>query len=161
MPEFAILRPSWFMSNVLGQTPLAAGLRTGQVFTATGSGRVAFIDPDDIAAVAVEVLLADRSVNEDLLLTGPSTYSYADLCDMVADATGRSIEHISLSTAAYAEHLTRMGIPPSFAPLLASLDEPISRGSEDRVTDTVQRVLGRPPRSLGDFLTAHVQELRR
>lgn len=39
------------------------------------------------------------------------------------------------------------------------VDEAIRHGSEDRTTDTVRRVTGRPPRSVADFLRAHVADL--
>ncbi|MET9760383.1 hypothetical protein ABZ016_15185 [Streptomyces sp. NPDC006372] len=42
----------------------------GVIRTATGDGRVAFVDADDIAAVAVHALTADRDVGGDLVLTG-------------------------------------------------------------------------------------------
>lgn len=159
VPEWAVLRPSWFMSNMLGQTPLAAGLRAGEVVTATGTGRVAFVDPDDIAAVAAQALLAEPSVNAELVLTGPSAHSYAELCELVAAQRGHPIRHRSCTVAEYTDHLVRAGLPAAYAPLLASLDEPISRGSEDRVTDTVEQVTGRPAGTLRDFVGRHATEL--
>jgi hypothetical protein len=48
------------------------------------------------------------------------------------------------------------GIPANFAALLAKLDnEGIRNGLEDRVTPTVERITGHPPRSLADFATAY------
>jgi uncharacterized protein YbjT (DUF2867 family) len=61
-PEWTVLRPSWFMQN----------------FTATGNGRVAFIDAADIAAVAQHVL------------TGPEALSYADAAEILTRQTARS-----------------------------------------------------------------------
>lgn len=159
VPEWAVLRPSWFMSNMLGDTPLATGLRTGEVVTATGEGRVAFIDPDDIAAVAAQALLAEPSLDAELVLTGPSAHSYTELCELVAAQRGHPIRHRSRTVPEYTDHLIRAGLPAAYAPLLASLDEPISRGSEDRVTDAVQQVTGRPAATLRDFVARHASEL--
>ncbi|WP_113701191.1 NAD(P)H-binding protein [Nonomuraea lactucae] len=159
LEEYAILRPSWFMTNVLGATPLAAGLRSGEVVTATGDGRVAFVDPDDIAAVAVVCLLADQTPGTDLVLTGPEALGYAEVCAMVSALLRRPIVHRSVDVGTYSRFLVEHGIPASYAPLLAALDEPISRGSEDRVTDGVQRITGRPPRSFRAFLQDHAAEL--
>lgn len=161
VPEWSVLRPSWFMSNMFGQTPLAAGLRAGEVVTATGQGRVAFIDPDDIAAVAVEALLSEPFLDAELLLTGPSAHGYDELCEVVGERRGHPIRHRSVPVAEYADHLVRAGLPAAYAPLLASLDEPISRGSEDRVTDTVQRITGRPASTLRDFVARHATEVTR
>lgn len=143
------------MSNIVGGTPLAAGLQACEVITATGAGRVAFVDPDDIAAVAVQALLAEPSLDAELVLTGPSTHSYTELCNLVAAQWGRPIRHRSVSVQEYTDHLIGAGVPAAYAPLLAGLDEPVSRGSKDRVTDTVQQVTGRPPRALAHYILAH------
>ncbi|GAP48723.1 NmrA family protein [Streptomyces azureus] len=47
---WAVVRPSWFMQNFTGDHPHARGIREhGTILTATGEGRVAFVDADDIA----------------------------------------------------------------------------------------------------------------
>lgn len=38
-------------------------------------------------------------------------------------------------------------MPLEFAAMLAGMDRAIAEGAEDRTTDTVQRLTGRPPRS--------------
>jgi uncharacterized protein YbjT (DUF2867 family) len=159
MPEWTVLRPSWFMSNVLGETPLAMGLRAGEVVTATGTGRVAFVDPDDIAAVAVEALVAEPSLDAELVLTGPRAHTYTELCELVAAQRGHPIHHRTCTVSEYAHYLVRAGLPPAYAPLLADLDRSISQGSEDRVTDTVEHITGRPAVALPEFVARNATEL--
>ncbi|WP_280431002.1 hypothetical protein [Nocardia brasiliensis] len=54
--EWTVLRPSWFTQNFTGDHSVALGVRAGEIVTATGAGRVAFIDADDIGAVAGHAL---------------------------------------------------------------------------------------------------------
>ncbi len=71
-PQWAVLRPSWFMQNFTGTHAHARSIRDeGSIWTATESGRVGFIDAEDIAAVAVRALTDEQAPNTDLLLTGP------------------------------------------------------------------------------------------
>lgn len=50
--EWAVLRPSWFMQNVIGEHAHARMIRaTSTIVTATGDYRVGFIDAGDIAHV--------------------------------------------------------------------------------------------------------------
>ncbi|MCO1580044.1 NAD(P)H-binding protein [Crossiella sp. SN42] len=147
-PEWTVLRPSWFMQNFLGDHPLAVALReTGELVTATGNGRVGFVDAGDIAAVAERALLADTPLNEELVITGPAALSYADAAAILT-ALGVPARHRPVSVTELTQRHIAAGYPPDFAALLAGLDEGIRQGAEDRVTDTVLRLTGRPPCSL-------------
>jgi uncharacterized protein YbjT (DUF2867 family) len=151
-PEWAVLRPSWFMQNFLGEHPVAAGIRTsGEIVTATGEGRVAFVDAADIAAVAARALLDPTPHNAAHVITGPEALSYADAAAVITESSGRRVRHRSVSTAELTTRLIAAGIPAEFAAILAGLDADIQRGAEERVTSTVQSVTGRRPRSFAEF----------
>ncbi|MGW2326094.1 NAD(P)H-binding protein [Streptomyces sp. NPDC001700] len=156
VPEWAVLRPSWFMQNFTGDHAVAHAIRgDGQIVTATGDGRVAFVDADDIAAVAAQALLDDRPHNTDHVITGPEALSYADAACVVAEVSGRPVGHVTVTAEALSERLVDSGIPREFAAVLAGLDVDIRGGTEDRTTDTVRRITGRAPRSFADFAKAH------
>ncbi|GAA4666176.1 MULTISPECIES: ergot alkaloid biosynthesis protein [Amycolatopsis] len=157
MPEFAVLRPSWFMRNFVGDHPVANGIRErGEIVTATGDGRVAFVDPADIAACAAALLLADDCENTDHVITGPEAVSYAEAAAIYTEVTGVPVRHIDVTAPELARRFTEAGYPEDFAAALAALDEDIRHGSEDRVTGTVQRLTGRAPKPLRRFLAEHV-----
>ncbi|AXG79508.1 NAD(P)H-binding protein [Streptomyces paludis] len=144
--QWAVLRPSWFMQNFTGAHMHAASIREeGALLTATGSGRVGFVDAGDIAAVAARALTDEQAPNTDLVLTGPEALSYDDIAATVTEVTGRTVVHHPMSYERMRDRLAEV-MPPEFAALLAGLDRTIAEGSEDRVTDTVQRITGRPPR---------------
>jgi uncharacterized protein YbjT (DUF2867 family) len=64
--QWAVLRPSWFMQNFTGTHVHALSIREdGTIWSATGSGRVGFIDAGDIAAVAVHALTDEQAPNTD------------------------------------------------------------------------------------------------
>jgi uncharacterized protein YbjT (DUF2867 family) len=89
------------------------------------------------------------------VLTGPHPLSYADVAAHLTVHYGRPVRHRAVSAADLAARLAAADIPEDFARLLAALDVAIAAGAEDRVTDTVERITGRPPRSLPDFLPVH------
>ncbi|MFE6198494.1 NAD(P)H-binding protein [Streptomyces sp. NPDC057838] len=150
---WAAVRPSWFMQNLTGDHEHARSIREeGVVRTATGDGRVAFVDADDIAAVAAHALTCDGDAGGDLVVTGPQALSYDDAAAVLSEVTGRPVTHRRLTYEQLRDRLAR-SLPPEFAAVLAGLDRDIAAGAEDRVTDTVERLTGRPPRSL----RAHVE----
>ncbi|MBP2336332.1 uncharacterized protein YbjT (DUF2867 family) [Saccharothrix coeruleofusca] len=156
VPQWAVLRPSWFLQNLTREHVLARGIRErGEIVTATGSGRVALVDADDIAAVAVRALLDPVSHDTDHVITGPRAVDYAEVAETITEVTGRPVRHRSVSAGELTALLVADGMPEPFAAVLAALDETIRDGAEDRVTTTVADLTGRPPRSLREFVTAH------
>lgn len=155
--HWAVLRPSWFMQNFTGAHPHAVSIRKeGAIWTAAGSGRVGFVDAEDIAAVAVHALTGPQAPNADLVLTGPEALSYDDVSAILAQFTDRPVEHRRLSYEQMRDRLSAQ-MPLEFASMLAGMDRAIADGAEDRVTDTVQRLTGRPART---FRTVLEREMR-
>jgi uncharacterized protein YbjT (DUF2867 family) len=149
--EWAVLRPSWFMQNFTGDHVHAETIRAnGTILTATGRGRVGFVDADDISAVAVHALTATRPPNTDLIITGPQALGYDDVAAILTEVTGRTVTHRQLTHEQLRDRLAAT-MPRDFAALLAGLDLAIAEGTEDRTTDTVQRLTGRAPRSFREF----------
>ncbi|WP_405477470.1 NAD(P)H-binding protein [Streptomyces canus] len=148
---WAVLRPSWFMQNFTGDHPHAQSIRKdGTLLTATGEGRVGFVDADDIAAVAVHALTIPQAPNTDLVITGPPL-SYGDIAAVLTEVTGRRVTHRKLTYEQMRDRLAAL-MPGEFAELLAGMDLAIADGAEDRTTDTVERLTGRPPRSFRAFV---------
>jgi uncharacterized protein YbjT (DUF2867 family) len=150
--EWAVLRPSWFMQNFTGDHAHARSIREhGEILTAAGDGRVGFVDADDIAAVAAHALTDERSPGTGLVLTGPEALSYDDVAALVTEVTGRPVVHRHLGYEGMRDRLAEL-LPAEFAALLAGMDRAIAEGAEDRTTDTVRRITGRPPNSLRTVL---------
>lgn len=57
------------------------------------------------------------------------------------------MEHRQLTYEQMRDRLTAAGIPGEFAAMLADMDRSIAEGAENRVTGTVERMTGRPPRT--------------
>ncbi len=154
--EWAVLRPSWFMQNFTGAHMHAHGIReNGTILTAAGDGRVGFVDADDIAAVALRALTDDRAPCADPVLTGPETLSHDDVAAVLGEVTGRPVAHRRLTWEQQRDRFAA-DMPRDFAALLAGLDRAIAEGAEDRTTDAVQRLTGRPP---NDFRSVVEREL--
>ncbi|XXX78260.1 NmrA family NAD(P)-binding protein [Sorangium sp. So ce134] len=161
-PEWTVLQPSWFMQNFIDPRHWHwAGIAgPGEMTTATGGGRVAFVDTEDIAEVAARALLDEAPHNAAHVLTGPEALSYDDVAAIVSEVAGRPIRHVRAGEDAARAHLVKAGVPASYAAFLVRLDLAIRDGAEDRVTDTVRRVTGRAPRAFRDFARAHAHAFR-
>ncbi|MFD6736612.1 NmrA family NAD(P)-binding protein [Streptomyces anthocyanicus] len=150
--QWAVLRPSWFMQNFTGTHAHARSIRDeGTIWTATEGGRVGFIDAEDIAAVAARALTDEQAPNTDLILTGPEALSHDDIAAIITEVSGRTVVDRRLPYEQMRDRLTTQ-VPVEFAAMLAGMDRAIAEGAEDRVTGTVQRLTGRPPRTFQALL---------
>lgn len=159
-PSWTVLRPSWFMQNFSEHQHVATIRDEGRIYSATGDGRVPFIDAGDIASVAVEALVASGFSNGDLVLTGPEALSYDDVARMLSMAAEREIHHHRLGVKQMTERFIADGIPEGFALALASMDAMIATGAEDRTTSEVLAATGRQPVSFSQFVGNEVERWR-
>ncbi|MFF4414522.1 NAD(P)H-binding protein [Streptosporangium sp. NPDC001559] len=154
-----ILRPGGFMTNAL---EWASAIREkGYVLDPVGPGRYAPIDPADIAAVAALVLTEDGHQGTDHVLTGDEALTVTEQVQIIASATGRHIEVREAATPAEAVH-SRF---PDGAPeaLAAAIIEGFALMRADTVgfrTDTVERLLGRGPRTFAHWCARNADAFR-
>lgn len=155
-PEWAVLRPSWFMQN-FSEPPFADILRDeGRLYSATGEGRIPFVHAGDIAEVACRALTDETPHNTDHLITGPQALTYGEAAAIIGRALGRPVQHVNISEAEVAARWIALGMEESYAQLLAGLDTAIAHGAEDRTADTVLRLTGHAPKSLATFASESV-----
>jgi ergot alkaloid biosynthesis protein len=156
VPEWAVLRPSWFMEN-FSHGPHARTIREDDaIFSATGTGRVGFISADDIAAAAVAALTVETSLNRDAILTGPEAQSYDDVAGVISEMLARPVRHVSLESADLVRRHMAQGLPRDYAEALAHLDEVIRDGGEDRITPEILQLTGREPISFRQFAKSNL-----
>ncbi|MBL4725062.1 MAG: ergot alkaloid biosynthesis protein [Rhizobiaceae bacterium] len=155
-PEWAVLRPSWFMQNFSEGQHLAPILDDSAIYTATQDGCIGFIDAEDIASCAATLLTAPRVENTDYILTGPEAISYDAVAEIFSRRLGRTVEHKRLTREAIAQRFLDLGFPDSYANTLAAMDDTIAGGSENRVTGNVRALVGREPTSVDTFVERNV-----
>ena len=111
---------------------------------------------EDCARVAAAALLQARDDDRCTLdVTGPALLSQADLARTAAEISGRPVEYVPISIDAAIAGLVAAGLPRPVAEIFASFDVAIARGLLAVVSDTVERLTGRAPRRVADFLAEH------
>jgi uncharacterized protein YbjT (DUF2867 family) len=150
---FTVLRPNSYMTNFLGMLRPDAG---GALRLPWRDGRTSFVDPDDVADVAVSVVREpDRHRGATYEVTGPQALDGHDVAAALSHATGGSIDFVDTPMTAVREQLARSGMPPAMVDAFVELHDVMASGARARTTDDVGRILDRPPRSLAAFLADH------
>jgi uncharacterized protein YbjT (DUF2867 family) len=150
---FTFVRPTGFMSNLLAW---AHSIRAeGVVRTSTGNGRRAFIHSADIAGVVVEALTGRGYLGESLRITGPEALTFAEATQKIAEAISKRIRYESISDEEAALRFAATGASQAEVEAHTALWRAIREGRLGMTTDTVERVLGRPPIPLGHWILEH------
>lgn len=153
-PEWAVLRPSWFMQNFAEPRHINTARENGAIYSATADGKVAFIDADDIARGAMAALTAPEAWNRDLVLTGPQSLTYADVADHLSQLLRIPVRHVNQSEDEMAQRLEGLGMPANYAEVLAAMDTEIANGSAETLTNEVERTTNVAPRSLAQCMAS-------
>jgi uncharacterized protein YbjT (DUF2867 family) len=157
--NFVFVQPAGYMTNALGWAPSIKA--EGVVRSCTGDGRIPLIDPGDIAEVVATVLLTDAYDRTELPITGPEALSFAQMTAKIAAAIGRPLAFQPVTEQEARERRIAAGEDAAW---VDDVDLPIWRairlGLLAEVTDTVERVTGRPPTGFGQWARQHVDVFR-
>jgi uncharacterized protein YbjT (DUF2867 family) len=146
----SILCPAWVMQNFSdAHLPIVDGVIT----VPTGGRTEAFVDAADIAAVAVETLLApDAHAGARYAPTGPRALTVSEVADTIAGLTGRSVTHYDIDPDAWIDGAVAAGfVPADYAVMLRWLTGAIIAGHGSRPNDDIEKVTGRTPNTFHDF----------
>jgi uncharacterized protein YbjT (DUF2867 family) len=116
-----------------------------------GEGNVSHVDVRDVAAVAVKALIEDRHQGKTYTLTGPRALTNAELAQILSDDLGREIRYVDLPVEQFKQALLGAGLPEWSANALIDLQQLYRNGGASAVTNDVEQVLGRKPRSFEQF----------
>lgn len=146
--SYTVLYPSWLGSNVFRDWK--EQIEAGTVSLAFPEWRINPIHLGDVAEVAVDLLTRDQFRGRSLVLTGPESLSLREVVAAVAVELGRPIELNELTREqALAE---RPGwFPEAMFDSLLGVAENLG-DTPATVNNNVERVLGRPARTLAQWL---------
>ena len=150
--EWTVLRPNNFAQN-FDEDLFLAPLRSGELALPAGETPEPFIDLEDVADVAAEVLTRPSGhIGATYELTGPDALTFGTAVEMISRASGQFITYKQISAAEYTALLVEQGVDAQDAEHVTEMFVLMENGSLATTTDTVASVLGRPPRSFQDYV---------
>jgi uncharacterized protein YbjT (DUF2867 family) len=157
--DWTLLKPHLFMQNLLRAAE--AVRRDGTLAAPMGDGRFPLVDTRHVGAAAAAVLGNPAAhAGHTYALTGPAAQRYDEIAAAIADVTGGPVTYEPVAPDAFEARLLATGLPDWRAFDLAHIASAYGAGDRE-VTPTLQQLLGRPPRSLSEFLHDHRAMLRK
>ena len=147
-------------------------IRSGQWASSSTPGRETLVWRDDCVACAVAVLTGEGHERQVYNITGSELLTLREVCEQLAEVTGRTVNYIDTDDEGMYAIFDAMGIPRE--PVDDQVVAGISWNSDDMVSfeaavrggyfsvisDDVELLLGRPPRSVREMIEANVEMLR-
>ena len=162
---WTFLRDSQYAEAIAGaMVPVA--LMNGHIPDNAHDGGIAFVSRDDCVACAAAVLTQDGHENQAYDITGPELLTIPKALAMAAEIAGKPIAVETVDDEAMYRHFDSLGIPrhasddPTSGPIpwcssdMVTFGQSIREGYFDTITDHVERLTGRKPKSLRTVLEA-------
>ncbi|MFD2057292.1 SDR family oxidoreductase [Mesorhizobium calcicola] len=150
---YTIFRNGWYQENLFMALPQA--IASGHWYTSARDGRIAHGARDDMAAAIAAGLAAVSDESKTYTLTGPHAYTTAEIAALASEVIGKPLDVVQISDEALTEGVKAAGIPEDFARIVVSFDANTRAGRIAMVTDAVETLSGRKPKTLKQFLEAN------
>jgi len=147
-------------------------MQTGQWVSNSGEGLEAMVWRDDCVASAAAVLLGEGHEGKIYNITGPELQTFREVAAIMAEVTGRPVTYVATTDDEQYAMFDAMGIPrrpvddqsvggiPWNSDDMVSFGRAIREGYLQLCTDDVERLTGRPARSVRALIEAHAEKLR-
>jgi uncharacterized protein YbjT (DUF2867 family) len=145
-----------FATNTLGW---ADQIKRGVVRLPYGQASRSLIHERDIADVVVHVLGSDGHEGQKYLVTGPESITQAEIVGIIGEATGRDVPWEELPISIARKQLTAAWGNAGFADARLKAWASFVQ-SPERVTNEVERLLGRPARTFRSWALEHADDFR-
>lgn len=169
--DFTFLRDAHYADAMI----VMAGpgvMATGQWLSNAGDGREAMVWREDCARCAVAVLTTPGHEGRTYDITGPELQSFGEVTALMANITGHPLAYAAIDDEAQYAIFDAMGIPrrpvddQSVSGIPWNSDDMVSFGRAIREgflairSDDVERLTGKPARSVRAMIQAHAAMLK-
>jgi (4-alkanoyl-5-oxo-2,5-dihydrofuran-3-yl)methyl phosphate reductase len=156
---WTFLRPTGFTSNAVHWAPTIVGQDT--VYHPYAAGRVALVDPRDIADAATTVLTAAGHEGRAYALCGPEVLGPADEVAILADVLGRPLRYVEVSPEAARRAMTDRGMSAELADAVVAKYATTLEPSVSVPDGDLRSLISGPSRTFRDWVRDHASRFAR
>ena len=149
--DSTIIRASWFNQN-FSESFFLEPIQQGIVALPKADLKAPYVDAEDLADAAVEVLLNPGHEGKIYELTGPRLMNFREVINEIAAATGRELTFIPITLPEYVDAMKAQGVPDDVVWLFEYLFTEVLENEENQiVTHDVEKLLGRKAIDFSSF----------
>jgi len=111
---YTILRNTFYLEFFVVQKDLKRSVDSGIFYNLSKGSKINLVSRKDMARAAAVVLTSEGHLNKTYEITAPQTYTYKDICNALAEVTGKKIEFVDTTEKDYVNYLNSIGVPEKF-----------------------------------------------
>jgi uncharacterized protein YbjT (DUF2867 family) len=158
--DWTFLRPVMFMSNSIEWWAESIKGQGSVFFPGGKKGRVAPIDPGDIALVAASALTQPGHNGKVYELTGPQLFTIGEMVQVISKVLGKPIQYMDIPPIAAKLFMLKTGMDKSLVNALMEMLGSLRRDEGAIVTDTVEHVTGHLPGTFEAWCRQNIEAFR-
>ncbi|GAB4292129.1 MAG: SDR family oxidoreductase [Ignavibacteriaceae bacterium] len=149
--SYTIMRNTYyadFLPNIIGNA-----VESGAIYYSAGNAKVNFALRSEMAE-ANAVVLADLTAHQNKIyeITSANKYTFDEIAGILSEITGKQINYADIPVEVLKENIIKFGMPKEVAELMGSIAESMKAGEFDFIDPTLEKLIGRKPTDLKDFL---------
>ncbi|MDB5102323.1 MAG: regulator of k+ conductance [Fibrobacteres bacterium] len=147
---YTILRPNFFMQNLLMSVPTIQA--QGSMYWGMGEGSIGLIDVRDIADSLAALGAFGGHHGQIYVQTGSESLTFAEMAEIISEAIGKPVKYTAIPVEAVGEAIRGFGMGDWFAQVMMDYSRAYARGWGDFVNGNVEAITGNPARSFSQFV---------
>lgn len=163
---WTFLRNSQY-GEALAEMAIPNHLPTGKWRAIAAEGKIALVSRDDCVDSAIAVLCGQGHENKIYQITGPELLTFRQVAAMAAEISGRLLQYVEISDEDMYAFYDSLGVPraasenpnaevvPWCSDDMISFEQAIRGGYFAAISDDVQKLTGKRPRSMREIIMAH------
>jgi len=155
--NYTIVRASWFNQN-WSESFFLEPILSGNVALPMSDILIPYVDADDIAEVATEVLLNDDFNGEIIEVTGPELITFKDIVTTISNVSKRELNFLPITLEQYVDGMRQMQLPEDVIWLIEYLfSHVLTNPNNQLISHDIERVLGRKARTFTEYAVETVK----
>ncbi len=149
--SYTILRNNIYMDLI----PVFIGdkiLESGIVYLPAGEEKAGFALRSEMAEATANILVSGGHAGKTYYFSNVETYGYADVAAVISEVSGKNIVYTSPSAEEYKKTLLDAGVPEVYVGMFSAFALAHAAGEFDASGNDLERLLGRRPASLREYL---------
>jgi uncharacterized protein YbjT (DUF2867 family) len=158
--DWTFLRPGMFMSNSIEWWAETIKGQGSVFFPGGKKGKVAPVDPRDVARVAAAALTQPGHNGQAYELTGSELFTIGEMVGVISHVLGKPIQYVDIPPIAAKLFMLKTGMDKTLVNALMEMLASLRKNEGAFLTDTVQRLTGHPPRTFEAWCREHIKSFQ-